>query len=216
VLTVSQKVVPLNLPIDLFGNLRPADGNLFSISGVQLGESTTIANPDPAKEHFAPAQFFDKSDADKLSDKSFERYDSGIRLRENGRLKTAYAAARQVRYELSYIDSQRDTLEAQAGEDQFRPDATAFLTWAVQGATAKSDLSHARNRRPALAPEAIAVADERFAVVSEGDLQVVDAGEGAGLTEAEAMARLRALQAADPVQHRKLQVMPAFELTTVA
>lgn len=216
VLTVSQKVVPLNLTIEKFGALRPADGNRFSINGLQLGQSTTIANPDPAKEHFAPAQFFEKSDADKLADKSFERYDSGVRVLENGRLKTAYAAARQVRYELSYIDSQRDTLEPQADKDPFRPDATAFLTWAVQGATSKSDLSHARNRRPALAPEPVAVADERFAVVFEGDLQVVDAGEGAGLTEAEAVARLRALQAADPVRHRKLQVVAAFELATVA
>ena len=217
VLTVSQKVVPLNLPIERFGNLRPADGNLFSISGVQLGESTTIITPDPVKEHFAPAQFFDKSDADKLSDKSFERFDSGILVRENGRLNTAYAAARRVRYELSYIDSQRDAIESQAGKDDFRPDATAFLAWAVQGATAKSALSHARNRRPALAPEPIAVADERFAVVFESDLQVFDAGEaGAGLTEAEAAARLRELQAADPVRHRTLQVVPAFELETVA
>lgn len=213
VLTVSQKVVPLNLTIETFGNLRPADGTLFSIGGVQLGESTTIPNPDPAKEHFAPAQFFKKSDADKLSDKSFERYDSGIRLRENGRLKTAYAAARQVRYELSYIDSQREALESQAGEDLVRPDVTAFLAWAVHGATSKSDLSHARNRRPALAPDPVAVADERFAVVFEGALQVVEGGTG--LTEAEAVARVRALQAADPVRHRRLQVVPAFELATV-
>lgn len=215
VLTVSQKVVPLNLTIEKFGTLRPADGTRFSITGVQLGDNTTIASPDASQEQFAPAQFFDKSDADKLRDRSFERYDSGIRVRENGRLVTAYAAARQVRYELSYIDSQRDALEARSGEDPFRPDATAFLAWAVHGATAKSDLSHARNRRPALAPDAIVVAAERFAVVFEGDLQVVDAGaEGVGLTEAEAVARVRALQAADPLRHRKLQVVPAFELVT--
>jgi hypothetical protein len=214
VLTVSQKVVPLNLTIETFGSLRPADGNLFSISGLQLGENTTIPNPEPAKEHFAPAQFLNKSDADKLSDKSFERYDSGIRIVENGQLKTAYAAARQVRYELSYIDSQRDTLEPQADTKPVRPDASAFLAWAVQGATAHSDLSHARNRHPALAPEAVAVADEQFAVVFEGDLQVVEGA--AGLTEAEAVARVRALQAADPVRHRRVQVVPAFELATVA
>ncbi|HET9196060.1 MAG TPA: DUF6603 domain-containing protein [Vicinamibacterales bacterium] len=212
VLTVSQKVVPLNLTIETFGNLPPADGTVFRIGDVRLGESTTIPNPDPAKEHFAPAQFFKKSDADKLSDKSFERYDSGIRIRENGRLKTAYAATRQVRYELSYIDSQREALASPpVSEDTFRPDATAFLAWAVHGATSKSDLSHARNRRPALAPEPVAVADERFAVV-EGDLQVVEGA--AGLTEAEAVARLRALQAEG--RHRRLQVVPAFELATVA
>ena len=205
--------MPLNLTIETFGHLRPADGNRFAITGVQIGESTAIADPEPAKEYFAPAQFFEKSDADKLSDKSFERYDSGIRLRENGRLKTAYAAARQVHYELSYIDSQRPQRFAPPDKDPVRPDVAAFHAWALQGAVSKSDLSHARNRRPALAPEAVGLADERFAVVFDSDLQVVEGG--AALTEAEALARLRALQTADPALRGRLQVVPAFELAAV-
>lgn len=214
-LTVSQKVVPLNLTIETFGNLRPADGNHFKVTGVQLGEETTIADPEPAKEYFAPAQFFEKSDAEKLAARSFERYDSGIRLRENGRLKTAYAAARNVRYELSYIDSQRPQRLSPPQRDLFHPDASAFLAWARQGAASKSDLSHARNRRPALAPGSVGLAEEGFAVVFNNDLQVVAGGADGRFTEAEAMARLRELQATDPALRGRLQVVPSFELAAV-
>jgi len=211
VLNISQKVVPLNLPIQKFGNLRPADGNLFRISAVQVGEDMSIPNPEAAKEYFAPAQFVEKSDAEKLSDKSFERYDSGIRLSENGQLKSAYAAARKVKYELSYIDSKRDQRLSRPDEDLHPPDVGAFNTWAVQGAVSKSDLSHARNRKPALAPEAVSLVEERFGVVFNSNLKLFDGGSLA-FSELEAFARIETLVAVNPALRGRLQVVPVFEM----
>ena len=39
-----------------------------------------MGDPPKVKDQFAPAQFFEMSDAEKLSSKSFERYDSGVRI----------------------------------------------------------------------------------------------------------------------------------------
>ena len=64
--------------------------------------------PSSAQESFAPAQFFDLTDEEKLTSASFKNFDSGIRVGDAERLHTGYAAAREVKYELKYIDSQRD------------------------------------------------------------------------------------------------------------
>ncbi len=211
ILSVSQKVVPLNLSIQKFGNLRPADGNLFRITDVRIGEHTIVQSPEVLKEHFAPAQFFEKSDAEKLSDKSFERYDSGIRLKGSGQLKSAYAAARKVKYELKYIDSQTKQRLSNPDIDLYQPDPGAFNTWVMQGAVSKSELSYANNHKPALAPGAVSLAQERFGVVDVGDLSLIDNGSLVA-SEAEAKATLDSLVAAKPELRGRLQVLPVFEL----
>jgi hypothetical protein len=105
-LKISQKVVPLNIQIDRLGSQRPADARMFGIGEVQVGPDPT--NSPAAQESFAPAQLFDMSDQEKLASPSFKSFDSGIRVGDPDRLHAAYAAAREVKYELKYIDSQRD------------------------------------------------------------------------------------------------------------
>ena len=74
-LAVSQKTVPLNLPLSRVGARRVDGGTTFSITEVKIG--TTIADTDPVRDQFAPAQFTDMSDAEKLSRPSFEQLESG-------------------------------------------------------------------------------------------------------------------------------------------
>ena len=74
-LTVRENVVPLDLPITRYGNATPSDGNLFAITDVQINGAETAQQPFP--EFFAPGQFNDLSDADKLSLPSFESETAG-------------------------------------------------------------------------------------------------------------------------------------------
>jgi hypothetical protein len=75
-LIVKQGVVPLNVDISRFGPGPPAGARRFTISGVSLGENDQLTAP--VKDFFAPAQFFEMSDDDKLSRPSFETMDAGI------------------------------------------------------------------------------------------------------------------------------------------
>ena len=102
--------MPLNLTIETFGNLRPADGNRFAIERVSVGEPGETETPatSDVQEQFAPAHFFEITEAEKLSRKSFERYDAGLRVTDSEQLEAAYAAKRDVEYELFYIDRQRN------------------------------------------------------------------------------------------------------------
>ena len=81
----------------------------------------------------------------------------------------------------------------------------------MQGAIAQSELSFARNRKSSLAPEAVAVAQEPFAIVNSGDLKLFDELSLLG-NERAAAARLNALIEANPTLRGTLQVVPAFEL----
>jgi hypothetical protein len=206
-LKVSQKVVPLNVRIDRLGSQRPSDGQEFQITTVQ-----PAANPLPVQESFAPAQFFDLTDEEKLTSASFKQFESGVRIGDPERLQTDYAAARKVEHELKYIDSQREQRLSgpRNPRDLIDVDEVSFNTWTLQGAIAQSELSYARNRK-SLAPEAVAVAQEPFAIVNTGDLKLFDELSLLG-NERAAAARLKTLTETNPALRGTLQIVPMFEV----
>ncbi len=207
---ISQTVVPLGIALDRIGAQRPADGPAFAIADVAVGGDPQ-GTPPATEEQFAPAQYFDLSDADKLASPSFKRFASGVRVGDAERWRTGYAAAREVRYERTYIDSQRDSAQPLSG-GLFDVDAVAFGAWTLHGATAKSSLSFDRRRKSTLAPEEVGVLQESFAIVRASDLSLFDAASIAG-TERAALRRKDDLIAANPALRGSLQVVPLFELS---
>lgn len=212
-LTVSQKVVPLNVRIDRFGKAKPAGDREFAISGHRAGgEGLDPSEISTAKEHFAPADFFEKSDAEKLSADSFVSLDAGFSIGASDELDSSYYVKREVEYELSYRDSQRDVrFGILAG--LWKPVAALFNAFTKNRATARSPLSFVTNRKSALAPDAVVVQEEGYVVVNVSDLKAV-AGAVAAATEVEARDAMRRLEEADPSRIGRLQVVPAFEMST--
>lgn len=212
VLTISQKVVPLNIEIQRFGNQRPADGHRFAIEQVRVGEGedTETLGTSDVQEQFAPAQFFELTDTEKLSSRSFERYDAGVRVTDSERLDAAYAAKRDVDYELFYIDSQRDQ-RLRPWFELLRPEIAAFNAWASQGAVAASPLSFANHAKSALAPDAVQVSLEPFAVVKVHDLTLVQE-DAVAPTEAGAFGLMSELIRGNPALEGEIQVVPTFEV----
>lgn len=84
-LTVKQSVVPLNVPIARFGNTRPVGGTQeFRIQQILVGSAAlTPTDGDLVRDHFAPAQFRDLSDDQKLSSPSFELLPAGVSVGSN-------------------------------------------------------------------------------------------------------------------------------------
>lgn len=76
-LTVSQRVAPLGTKIDRFGNAAPADGDLFTLEVVGADGDLRVT---PVTDQFAPAQFRDMSDAEKLAGPAFVAMQSGLTL----------------------------------------------------------------------------------------------------------------------------------------
>ncbi|MEB2777396.1 DUF6603 domain-containing protein [Algoriphagus sp. D3-2-R+10] len=75
-LVVRQNTVPLSLNIDKFGERVPEGGKKFNIQ-FQDPEGKLL-NAQTVKNHFAPAQFVNMRDEQKLSSSSYELFDSGL------------------------------------------------------------------------------------------------------------------------------------------
>jgi hypothetical protein len=210
-LAISQKVVPLHIAIDRVGVQRPSDARTFTVDAVALN-GVAQGPPVDAEESFAPAQYFDLSDEEKLASASFTQLASGLRVGDATRMRTGYAAAREVQYELKLIDSQRDQRLAKPKRGLFDVDAVVFNGWSLQGAIARSELSFARKRKSALAPEEIGVAQEPFVIVHAASLTMFDAESILG-TERAARQRRDALVAANPALRDTLQIVPVFEMS---
>jgi hypothetical protein len=149
------------------------------------------------------------TDSEKLSSKkAFEPYTSGVRMDDADLLDVQYGAVRDVRYELFYIDEQRDLLPE---PEPVQPDVNIFQTWVLGGAVASSPLSQARKGRSALAPGAVRVGKELFAVVNASDLKMARA-EAAPTSQAQAEQFMAQLVRDDPALENELLVVPLFEV----
>ena len=85
-LAVQQGVVPLNLQrdIDRVGEAVPSDVRRFAITSASLGSSGQPRSGQtmrPVRDLFAPGQFFDMTDDDRLAAPSFEEMEAGDRVR---------------------------------------------------------------------------------------------------------------------------------------
>ncbi len=109
-LTVKQSVVPLDIDISRFGQAAPAGARRFTISSVSLGEHSQTT--EPVKEFFAPAQFFEMSDDEKLSRPSFEPMAAGVSI---GSEEFAFTSKRR-RLAGSRSDKIRDAYHEQREE----------------------------------------------------------------------------------------------------
>ncbi|MFD1687025.1 DUF6603 domain-containing protein [Halobellus litoreus] len=89
-LSVRQRVVPLDIAIDRYGSAAPLRYDTFGITDVSIEGSSqtqpgTAEQPRPPageaiREQFAPAQYFDLTDDEKLSRPGFERLPAGRRI----------------------------------------------------------------------------------------------------------------------------------------
>jgi hypothetical protein len=82
-LSVHQRVAPLGVNIQRIGTSPVPGGVTLGISAVTVTGVTTTRRK-PLFDDFAPAQFFDLSDDDKLSRPAFERLDAGTRVQTAG------------------------------------------------------------------------------------------------------------------------------------
>jgi hypothetical protein len=206
-LVISQKIVPLDLTINKFGSAKPAGTNKFSITKVQTGTGSTIATltTSDARDQFAPAQFQDMKDEDKLKSASFQQLKSGIQTGTSRQLKFSKVTTRDVKYEETIID--KDGLRI-----VWRLIALDFLHFSafVNGSAAsKSVLAQKEVVSPLSSPPVSMAVEEAHAVVNADDLSVVTMYA----SHAEAFSAMSEMIAAQPELANTVQVVPAYEVS---
>jgi hypothetical protein len=166
-LEVHERIVPLGLDITRFGGAAPSGATRFAVAGLRVG--TGAVPSDPMQEDFAPAQFFDLSDEEKLARPSFERHDAGLRL---GALPVASGSpvAKDIAYETFYVDEPGGPQRTDAPAGFWLIDLLAILEVGAAGHAVSTRTANRRYQSPG---SPIVVQEPAFVVVDADTLAPV-------------------------------------------
>ncbi len=205
-LEVDQKVVPLDLTMEKFGNYKPDDISKVIIKDISIGSvEQDEDNVMDLRNSFAPAAFKNMADSDKLSAPSYEKQKSGARATSTDSIVFDYGINRKVEYESIISDYDEEEL----GLLQFN--VTFFKGFVSGGDIGHSPLSRKLKNAKVRADKTVSLADERYAVVSGSDLKNI-AGNTFFRSKAEADEFLKETVKNDPSKKGKLLLSPAFQM----
>jgi hypothetical protein len=184
-LTVSQNLIPLERTLGLFGSVPPKDFDRFAIVG-----AAGLDIVGTATQYFAPAQFRQMSDAEKLASPSFERMVSGARLSPQVPIAVGHVQDTPLDYEQSVI-LDVDQPASERLDERYAPAGSTIAALAEHGPAGTAEVrtqGRAKFAPPARGP---AVADPAFVVVSKDELTpvVIDGLDGSYTSAAERLRR---------------------------
>jgi hypothetical protein len=204
-LHISQRAVPLDLTIDKVGEQPVGDANRLQLAVSSAG----LVQKSVLQEPFAPSQFRNFSDAQKLSQPAYEPQDSGLELSADGTaLASGTAITRNVRYDLTVIDTQYRRFV----QKLFPFFASLFAHFTAGASVARSPLSAANRNRMQPYGQKIVVSGESYAVANVADNTAYAASSVGFSSKASALDHLDSLVRASPGLRGKLQVLGQYEV----
>jgi hypothetical protein len=210
-LTVRQRVVPLGVEIQRFGPTPPAAGRRFSVTAVKLGQVDATQRAAPVRDQFAPAQFFDMTDDEKLARPSFESMESGRTFAAEA---AAHGAGPETNFGYEDIVVDTETKLPQAQPSEYALAAGTFGALAQQGSAADALLDRAH--RYGGPSQGIGLSEPAYVAAGVSDLALeaaAGARPAARLSLTEASQRADSYVTANPQRDGQVQVVPAYELS---
>jgi hypothetical protein len=208
-LSVKQDVVPLDLEISKFGESTPADARRFSVNTVTVNGSTV--NFDRVKDFFAPSQFLDLSDDEKLAAPSFEPMVAGVSLGADSFLFTSndddLLEEDSLTFETIVIDRENNETRGAAAA-QVTPEVLDRQI--LIGAAARSDIRRAGidRYRPAVVKNKLTAKGWSLASTEDGSAQAAPGlEEGAVVSYSEAFQARQQLKKQNPNLAKSLMLV---------
>lgn len=208
-LTVKQDVVPLDLEISRFGNTTPADARSFKLNGVTVNDNNVSF--DRVKNFFAPSQFLELSDDEKLAAPSFEPMVAGISIGADSFVFTSsnddLLEDDNLTFETLIIDRE-DSTPRTADPVPLAPEV--LNRQVLLGAAARSDIRRAGVERYRPAGRKNSVAAKGWSIVSSADGTAAAApGVEAGdvVSYSESFQALRKLKQQNPNAAKSLMLV---------
>lgn len=103
-LSIGQKIAPLGVKLSRYGTQKISDGGLYNISEVKIADEVQITQSE--LEQFAPANYRDMNDGQKLKAASFEYLRSGVKVNmpSSSDLHMDTYILKEVKYDMVLID----------------------------------------------------------------------------------------------------------------
>jgi hypothetical protein len=208
-LDVHETVVPLGLAIDRIGAATISGASTFAISDFRINGSVVAHTA--VQEDFAPAQFFNLTDVEKLARPSFEPHDAGASV-DALPATCGTVVSKTIAYETFYVDAPGGELRTDAAprSDLFGLDLQVLARF---GASGSAQIRSAGKARYAAPGSPITVAPLRFVVADRSTLAAVGVGATAGSAYADAAAAFKAAVSAAPSRAGQLQIVASYEMT---
>jgi hypothetical protein len=192
-LSVSQRVVPLERTLEMFGAAPPKDYDRFDIEGAQ-----GLEIEGKTSDYFAPAQFRRMRDEEKLTSPSFERMVSGVRLSAEGAAQFGHVQETPLDYEQSVIlDIEQPEPERLA--ERYAPDGAAVAALAEHGPAGTAEVRDQGRAKFAPDEPGPKVAEPAYVVAKKDALERVSP-DGLDGTYTGAVERLRTRPDRDELQ----------------
>jgi hypothetical protein len=206
-LSVRQKIVPLNRTIERFAQVEPDGLDHFHVTEVALGVEAVPAEFEPIADWFAPAQFEDLSNAERLSRPGYEKMVAGVSVASTA-VRAGPELVKAFDYETVLIPDPPSPPGPYVPSRQWQIEATATTA----NATAPLRVgSLGRFSPPIGSAPLVALVEEEYVVASTEDLTWrLDVLENA-TSRSEAELALKAYLADNPAAHGQVQVVPRFE-----
>jgi hypothetical protein len=218
-LSVKQSVLPLNTnrDLDTFGGAPISGARRFTITAATLNDGTGNAGTQSvqaAQDMFAPAQFFDLNDDERLASPSFETMDSGVVFGSDA-ISIEESPNQRVYAPLEY-----DTIVVNAdGTDEKPPDdyvlgANRLFLQAKFASVAKASIRTTglgRFSNTRVAP-AVKLANPGWRIVSTSDLNTTAPSSASLKTFGDASASVKALNKSATGGAALWQLIPAYEI----
>jgi hypothetical protein len=201
-LSVRQRVLPLNREIARFGSARPSGAREFRITEPRVnGQAAELG---AVSEYFAPAQFLDMPDDQKLSAPSFELMTAGVRI---GSAAAAFGGPvmADLSYEEIIVDSSAPAVPTPPASPTPLDAGSLFVQvqWGAAKQSAARSAGRAKYRSERLG---IDIVEPRFAIKRTDD--TAQPASAANLTFSEAKAALRQMRRDNPAAVNLLHMVP--------
>lgn len=173
--TVRQKAVPLDLAITKFAGTKPSVNRTFDVQSVTIGQSgqagfTTVSEPARVSDFFAPAQYQNMKDADKLSSPSFVQLAAGFTISSDA-VTVGTSAAVGLTYDtIVFGPGDTETLYPQ----QFNPSQAHVTSVTARSAVTLGGIRNAAQARfvdPTAAPK-VTLLNELYVISQIASLKV--------------------------------------------
>ncbi|MFK8008018.1 MAG: DUF6603 domain-containing protein [Saprospiraceae bacterium] len=208
--TVSQGLLPLNVKIEKFGNQKPSSVQKYSIPSVEIESSLYSINNNQlvyVDGQFAPAQFQNLSDSQKLSTPSFKKYKNGVSVTATREFALGNAAKRIVEYE-TILQNNPDKLPSSP------EDSTHFFHFIKSSAVSQTSMSYSKKEKVSQLDTKVKTMDETYVVVQKSDMSPINNGMEYNYGEAIDALNLHISSSSnqDDLEIEDFQIIPTFEL----
>lgn len=224
-LQVKENVVPLNMDISRFGQAAPAGERRFTITSVTVGEDQLVGRP--VRDFFAPAQFLELTDDEKLSRPAFEPMDAGMTFLSDAIVFTTdtrdWLEAEAIEFETWILDKGTNVAESDDDEDEqgrqrfYRVSPASLGKQSRFGAAGNSELRRTGKARYRTGAAKHRMAREGWTIVDQEQLseQPVTGVADRRSTYTEAVAELRKVKQETPTKASRFRILRPSELQTV-